>query len=211
VFISNTIYEGGRSFNRTSTASWLMFVRPPPILPPLPSPSPSRLALSHNQQPGYVPLPSFEGCGHNQQHLASLLRSENEAAVAPPLPKGCGRLILSSTEEIWGGGNTRGDPGSGRPIQCVPITNHDENRGSFSPFLAFSIPLTPSVPNASAAINDTDEDEARNDDNSSKGAHLYIPLSCINTRVIPKSLHTCIWDKPHHPKKQPYCHDAGDG
>ena len=23
-------------------------------------------------------------------------------------------------------------------------------------------------------------------------------------RVIPKSLHTCIWDKPHQPKK-PYC------
>jgi hypothetical protein len=24
----------------------------------------------------------------------------------------------------------------------------------------------------------------------------------INTRVLPKSLHKCIWDKPHHPKKQ---------
>ena len=35
--------------------------------------------------------------------------------------------------------------------------------------------------------------------------HLYMPPSCINTRVIPKSLHTCIWDKPHQPKK-PYCH-----
>jgi len=31
--------------------------------------------------------------------------------------------------------------------------------------------------------------------------HLYIPLSCINTGVIPKSLHTSIWAKPHQPKK----------
>jgi len=32
--------------------------------------------------------------------------------------------------------------------------------------------------------------------------HLYMPLLCINTRVLPKSLHKCIWDKFHHPKKQ---------
>ena len=31
--------------------------------------------------------------------------------------------------------------------------------------------------------------------------HLYIPLSCINTGVLPNSLHTCIWAIPNHPKK----------
>ena len=36
---------------------------------------------------------------------------------------------------------------------------------------------------------------------SSSTTHLYMPVSCINTRVLPKSLHKCIWDKPHHPKK----------
>ena len=35
-----------------------------------------------------------------------------------------------------------------------------------------------------------------------KHKHLYMPLLYINTRVLPKSLHKCIWDKPHHPKKQ---------
>ena len=43
------------------------------------------------------------------------------------------------------------------------------------------------------------------------GAHLYMPLLCINTRVLPKSLHKCIWDKPHHPKKTEYCRGAGVG
>jgi hypothetical protein len=38
--------------------------------------------------------------------------------------------------------------------------------------------------------------------------HLYMPLSCINTRVLPKSLHKCIWDKPHHPKKGKNNHTA---
>jgi hypothetical protein len=33
-------------------------------------------------------------------------------------------------------------------------------------------------------------------------SHLYMPLLYINTRALPKSLHKCIWDKPHHPKKQ---------
>jgi len=59
-----------------------------------------------------------------------------------------------------GGRNTRGDPRSWRPIQCVHTTNHDENCGSFSPFLGFSIPLTPSVPDASAPNDDTDEDRS---------------------------------------------------
>jgi hypothetical protein len=29
--------------------------------------------------------------------------------------------------------------------------------------------------------------------------HLYMPLSCITYGVLPKSLYTCIWAKPHHP------------
>ena len=31
--------------------------------------------------------------------------------------------------------------------------------------------------------------------------HLYIPLSCINTGILPNSLYTCIWAKPDQPKK----------
>jgi len=57
------------------------------------------------------------------------------AAPAPPLPEGCGWLSLArrrSWEEL-GTRFTRGDPGSGRPSQCVPKTNHDFHRGSFSP------------------------------------------------------------------------------
>ena len=36
---------------------------------------------------------------------------------------------------------------------------------------------------------------------AAKGKHLYMLLLSINTRVLPKSLHKCIWDKPHQPKK----------
>ena len=42
-----------------------------------------------------------------------------------PLPssEGCGWLILAARWRIWGGWNTRWDPGSGGPGQCVPKMN----------------------------------------------------------------------------------------
>ena len=32
-------------------------------------------------------------------------------------------------------------------------------------------------------------------------SHLYLPLSCINTGILPNSLHKCIWAIPDQPKK----------
>jgi len=43
--------------------------------------------------------------------------------------------------------------------------------------------------------------------NTWRKPHLYMPLLCINTRVLPKSLHKCIWDKPTTQKNRvlPWC------
>jgi len=62
------------------------------------------------------------------------LRSEDEAAVALPFPKGCGRLILARKRNR-GGGKTRGDPGIGRPTRYV--TKHEPRYTSW-PFLFIS-------------------------------------------------------------------------
>jgi hypothetical protein len=120
VFISNTIFVGERSFNYTSTAS-TVDVRSFTLLPLPPSlhhhlrPYPLRLQLA--RRPRHQPLPSTEGCGLNQHHVSSL-RSEVAAAAAPPLPKGCGRRIITRRRN-GEGRNTRGDPEHGRPIWCV--------------------------------------------------------------------------------------------
>ena len=51
-----------------------------------------------------------------QRHVS--LRSEDPPQPPLPFPKGCGPAQASSTEKL-GMENTRGDPGSRRPIRCV--------------------------------------------------------------------------------------------
>ena len=129
MLISKVIYEGERSFNRTSTPSRLSFVRPPPIpyhhLHPSPPISPSTTRCNPAMS-----LPSLEGCGLTFRRL----NLPGNAACAPPLFTGMWRLKFARRRN-WGGRNTRGDPGYGRPIRCVTKANHDERRGSFSSFL----------------------------------------------------------------------------
>jgi hypothetical protein len=130
-FISNAIYVGKRSFNPPSTTSWLIFLRS------LPSHhhhlcSHHHHSLSSSHQHSQEPLPSFEGCGLNCQH-SSDLKSTNPATAAPPLLRGMWAAPSRLTEEELGIENARGDPETGRPMQYVPKTNHDESRGSFSP------------------------------------------------------------------------------
>ena len=75
-FISNTILEGERSSNRTSTPSWLIFVCPPLIPPPHSSPSPPQFAANHTQQHRNKPLPSLEGCGLKSRHSSSFTHAD---------------------------------------------------------------------------------------------------------------------------------------
>ena len=82
-----------------------------------------------------VPLLSFEGCGPNQ--LASThLRSKGAPTAAPPLSKG---MWASSCMHNRGRRNMRGDPGSGRPTQCILNVNHNKSCGLFSHFIILSI------------------------------------------------------------------------
>ena len=104
--ISNTIFEGDRSFDPTSTASRLMFAHLSTTTLPLSTP-----LLS--QQAGHEPLPSVEGCGLIFQHLSGL-EGQAHPSPAPPFPEGYGWVILARRWK-WGVGNTRGDPRSGRP------------------------------------------------------------------------------------------------
>ena len=57
----------------------------------------------------------------------------------PPLPssEGCGQLLADQRRNL-GWRNTRGDPGSGRPAQCVTKTGNDKSRCPFSPILSSS-------------------------------------------------------------------------
>ena len=97
-------------------------------------------------------------CGFDDQHTGSMttIRLTGSmtprppvrqlAAPASPFQRDVGRLILTRRRN-WGARNTRGDPGSGRPVQCVTKTNHDLHRGSYfpltSPSYARCLLLTP--------------------------------------------------------------------
>ena len=65
----------------------------------------------------------------------------NLAVPAPPLSIGMW-AVLSCSMKDWGWGNTRGDPESGRPMQCITKTGHDICCGPFS-----SIHLSSSLTN----------------------------------------------------------------
>jgi len=128
-FISNVIYVDDRSLKGTSTPSRLSFVCPPTI--PLPPFAP-HFALNRTLQPGSEPLTSFEGCGPDLQRHQQAQTHRVERHSPLPFPEGCGQLKLARWRNM-GWRNTRGEPGYERPIRCVTKTNHDENRGSFSP------------------------------------------------------------------------------
>jgi len=93
--------------------------------------SPPHFTLNHSQPPGHVPLPSVEGCGHGQHRLNPPRKRGPSCSRPLPFSKGCGQLILARRRnEGWI--NMRGYQKSGKLIQCLPTTNHDESRGSFS-------------------------------------------------------------------------------
>ena len=58
---------------------------------------------------------------------------DTAATPAPPLSKGMWAGLYSLDRGNWGWVNTRGDPWSGRPVQCVTKTGYDVCRSSFSP------------------------------------------------------------------------------
>jgi len=136
--VSNIIFGGERSFKPTSTASRLILVHSSSttIHPQLPQHLPNNA-----QKPGDEPLPSLEGCGLNHQHPGC---TEQKAATpAPPLSKQMWVGLYSTVGfgeigEGMGNGKTRGDPGIGRPMQCVTKRTTTFRRGSFLPsFLLF--------------------------------------------------------------------------
>ena len=130
-------WRGERSFNPTSTASRLI--------------SHSTSSFHHHLcLPHHIPPPTTPN--HPATSLSSLLRdvgstidtpatSEARTKLQPPLPfpKGCGLVYSDFDGGNWRGRNTRGDPGNGRPAQCVPKMNRDESCGSFSPSI-LSVP-----------------------------------------------------------------------
>ena len=65
--------------------------------------------------------------------------------------------------------NIRGDPGSGRPGQCVQKTNHDFHRGSFSSHSSLKPPT-----------NDTLTHTADSDDNDADGNCYHDDGDCNN-------------------------------
>jgi len=101
-------------------------------------------------------------CGFDDQHTASTTSIQVQrpryglqvqrplvrqlAAPASPFQRDVGGLILTRRRN-WGARNMRGDPGSGRPVQCITKTNHDLHRGSYfpltSPSYARCLLLTP--------------------------------------------------------------------
>ena len=123
---------GKRSFNRRSTPSRLSFTHLPlshyhhlrPCHPISPSTACYSMAVS--------PSPLLRDVGLNPTAWTC-----SEMPTPPhlplPFPEGCGQLGFVQWRN-GGGGNTRGDPGYGRPTQCITKTNHDERRGSFSSF-----------------------------------------------------------------------------
>ena len=113
VEIDCNLWSSERSFNATSTASWLMLVCPR-------SSHHHSLALAteirHERctNTAKEPLPSLEGCEPDRQHLQRPQKHGNQPP-APPFPKGLWTARSRSTKRFGEGENTRGDPGSGRP------------------------------------------------------------------------------------------------
>ena len=75
-------------------------------------------ARSFHAQPNSMPLPFPKGCGQIQLDSE---RCESERA---------GPFSLSLADG-YGREEHKGNPGSGKPVQCVTKVNHDEGRGSF--------------------------------------------------------------------------------
>jgi hypothetical protein len=115
---------------------------PPPPPPPSPPLSPPQFARNHLKSPGHEPLPSIEGCGLNHQHFG--MRKTDDSRTRPsPLQRDVGGHILARRWN-WGGRNTRGDPKSGRPVQCVAKTGYDT---CCSPFFSHHfLPQPPTHP-----------------------------------------------------------------
>ena len=85
----------------------------------------------------HIPAPSgIHGLVPFSPDLAHWCPTED---THPPLPssEGCGRL-LADQQRNWGWRNMRGDPGSGRPAQCITKTGNDKSRCLFSPILSSS-------------------------------------------------------------------------
>ena len=92
--------------------------------------------LNHPRPLDEAPLPSVEGCGPDQQRPQQVQANGSQPHPALPSPERCGRFIVVQ-QRSWGGKNTRGDPGSGRPDWYIMKTNHNFGRGSFLSVFSF--------------------------------------------------------------------------
>ena len=169
MLISNTIYDAKRSFNRTSTASRLMFVRPPPIhhhyLRP---PHPVGLSTTTNH-PNMCPSPLLRDVG-TTNIASSHLRSEDKASVAPPLSKGMWVANSHSTKE-FGEAETRGGT-----QELVGPCSASQKRTTI--FIVVRFPLSSVFNPADSLCYPTPQQQAatptrktaRNEDNANPGA-----------------------------------------
>jgi hypothetical protein len=110
-YINRNLWGYERSLNQTSTTSRLMSVRPPS-------------SHHHHLRPRQLnSLPT--ACNHPARSSSPLLRDVSPIDSAPSKYR--------NTDPM----NTRGDPSNGRPTWYVTKANHDQSRGSFSPFFSF--------------------------------------------------------------------------
>jgi len=128
-----TILDVKRSFNHTSTASRLMFVRfPPSHHHHLHHHHPSSLSTTLKTRHGAPPLSGGMWAQTPTPQLTSEAGTKPQSPL--PFPKGCGQLILARRRNR-GDGKMRGDPGIGRPMRYV--MKHEPRQTSW-PFLFVS-------------------------------------------------------------------------
>jgi hypothetical protein len=134
-----------RSLKPPSTPSRLTLVRPLSFLYHHPPPRHLNTLPTSRRNSTTSPSPLLRDVGST---INTPGRANGPQPHPPlPFPKGCGRAHTCSTAELGAGRNTRGDPKSGRTVQCVAQTGYDACR---SPFFTFSPnpnpPLTVSKP-----------------------------------------------------------------
>ena len=130
-FIEHNLW-GKSEFKSHINPSQLMFVHPPPILPP---PTFNLTTLICPQPPATTRqvAPPLSWGMWAQIYTPQHTRKADPSHPPLPPPEECGRLKLTRWRNR-GGRNISGDPRSGGPIWCVSTTNHDENHGLFSSF-----------------------------------------------------------------------------
>ena len=125
-FISNAIYEGERSLNRTSTPSRLRFVHPPPI--PLPPPLPSPLASSSTTR--YNPAVSLSLSWGMWAQIKMPQHTQKHTSRNRPSPSRAGSSLLDG--RIGDRETQGGTQEVGGPYSASQNMSHDVCRGSFS-------------------------------------------------------------------------------